>query len=180
MGYAISWLAVHGATEASVFASLGLEKTDKTEEIPESDWCSTCVGDWILIWSNRFDPRKFRDAPSKLEREVVICHVEEHVMFVSASSVNEALSWRVVDDSQKARDHLVVEGRPPESFARIQAEELARVDSDHEVDFIFEIPVRVAQELVGSRHDEATKRTFNILRDVDAGTGSQKSKWKFW
>jgi len=99
-------------------------------------------------------------------------------MFVSASAFSDgALSWRIVHDAQKARDHLAIEGKPPESFDRIRAEELARVNQDHEVDFIFEIPVRMAQEVIGFRHDAGPTPVFNILRAVASET---KPKWKFW
>jgi hypothetical protein len=57
---------------------------------------------------------------------------------------------------------------------RICAEE--GLMEDREVDFIFDIPIRVAQELVGFRHDEAVDRTFEVLRSA-AGS---KPKWKFW
>ena len=140
MGYAISWLAVRGSTESSVLTLLGLEKTGETEEIPESDWSFAHFGEWMIVWSNSFEPSKFHQAP-KLDGDVVICDVEEHVMFVSAAAFNNGkLSWRVLHDSQKAQDHLIVEGNPPEGFGPIRNQELARVDSDREVDFIFEIP----------------------------------------
>lgn len=180
MGYAISWLAIRGNTESAVLSSLGLEKTGETEEIPESNWCSTQLGDWVIIWSNSFEPSKFRNASSKLAGEVVTCDVEEHVMFVSASTYrNGRLSWRIVHDAQKSQDHLAVEGAPPESFDRIRDEELARADSDGEVDFVFEIPVRMAQELVGFRHDAGTEPEFSVLRDIGSEQKS-KSGWKFW
>jgi|SRR3954469_20608667 hypothetical protein len=180
MGYAISWLAVRGSAESSVLGSLGLEKTGETEEIPESDWCNAQLGDWIIVWSNRMGPSKFRDAPSKLTGEVVICDVEEHVMFVSASAFNNGVrSWRIVHDAQQSRDHLIVEGNPPESFIRIRDEELARVESDREVDFVFEIPVRMAQELVGFRHDAGPEPEFSVLRSAASGQNSSPG-WKFW
>jgi len=92
-------------------------------------------------------------------------------MFVSAAAFNDAtLSWRIVHDAQQAHDHLAVEGKPPESLVRIQAEQLARVGDDREVDFVFEIPVRVAQEVVGFRHEEgASTWAFGVLRQVAPG-----------
>jgi len=70
----------------------------------------------------------------------------------------------------------LLEGAPPQSLPKIQTEQFARVSEDREVDFIFDIPIRVAQELVGFRHDETVERTFEVLRSA-AGS---KSKWKFW
>ena len=177
MGYAISWLAIRGKTERLVLASLGLEKTGGTAERPESKWSTTRLGDWVVIWSNSYDPRRFRPAGSRLNGEVVICDLEEHVMFVSVAAFNNGtMSWRIVHDAQQAPDHLAIEGTPPESLARIQTEQFARVGEDREVDFIFDIPVRVAQELVGFRHDGASSATFEALR----ATSGNEPKWKFW
>ncbi|HWZ43300.1 MAG TPA: hypothetical protein VNW97_07470 [Candidatus Saccharimonadales bacterium] len=177
MGFAISWLAVRGNTEASVLAALGLEKTGTTEEIPEHDWCSTRLGDWMIVWSNSVEPARFRDAASRLKGEIVICDVEEHVMFAATSAFNEGtLSWRIVHDAQQAQDHLPVEGKPPESFARIRTEQFALVKTDHSVDFIFDVPIRMAEETVGFRHDAELGTLFDILRT----TSAPKPRWKFW
>ncbi len=177
MGFAISWLAVRNSKENSPLDVLGLEKTGETEEIPESEWSTTRIGNWTVVWSDRFEPKEFRDARSKLGGEVIMCDVEEHVMYASVAAFKDGnLSWRIVHNAQKARDHLLVEGAPPQSLPKIHTEQFARVSEDREVDFIFDIPVRVAQELVGFRHDEAVERTFEVLRSA-AGS---KSKWKFW
>jgi hypothetical protein len=169
MGYAISWLAIRGSSEPAVLAALGLEKTGEKEKenVPESDWCSTQVGEWIVIWSNSFEPARFVDAASRMKGEAVICDVEEHVMFVSVTAFEGGVpSWRIVHDAQQGRDHLTVEGKPPESLARIQAEEFARVSKDGEVDFVFEIPIRMAIEVVGFRHDADSATAFETLRLV--------------
>ena len=98
-------------------------------------------------------------------------------MFSSVAAFNNgSLNWRITHDAQEASDHLIVEGQPPESLAHIEAEEVARVSKDREVDFIFEVPIRVAHGLVGFRHDEESSGPFEVLR-VASGT---KPKWKLW
>ena len=177
MGFAISWLAVRDCKQNSPLNVLGLEKTGETEEIAEGEWSTTRIGDWIVVWSDRFEPKKFRDARSKLKGEVIICDVEEHVMYASVAALRDGdLSWRIVHDAQQASDHLLLEGATPQSLPKIQMEQFARVSEDREIDFIFDIPIRVAQELVGFRHDEAVVRTFEVLRPA----AGNKSKWKFW
>ena len=177
IGIGVSWLAIRGNTENTVLASLGLEKTGETEEVLENDWSTTRVRDWMVICSNSFGPRRFRDAVSKLSGEVVICDVEEHVMFSSVVDFkNCTVIWRIVHDAQQANDHLLVEGNPPKSLARIQCEQYTRVKDDRDVDFIFDIPIRVAHEVVGFRHDEKVERAFEVLR----ATSGNKPKWKFW
>jgi hypothetical protein len=112
MGYAVSWLAIRGNTESSVLASLGLEKTGETEEVPESGWSITRVRDWLVIWSNSCQPKRFCDAGAKLHGEVVMCDVEEHVMFSSVAAFNNGtVSWCITHDAQQAIDHLLVEGQ---------------------------------------------------------------------
>jgi len=177
MGFAISWVAVRGSKENTLLDALGLEKTGETEEIPEREWSTTRIGDWTVVWSNRFEPKRFRDARSKLKGEVIICDVEEHVMYTSVAAFKDGiLSWRIVHDAQQASDHLSLEGAPPKSLPKIQTEQFARVSEDREVDFIFDIPIRVAQELVGFRYDEAVERTFEVLRSA----AESRPKWKFW
>jgi hypothetical protein len=177
MGFAISWAAVRDCKENILLDVLGLEKTGETEEIPERDWSTTRIGDWTVVWSSRFEPEKFRNARSKLKGEIIICDVEEHVMYASAAAFKDGnLSWRIVHDAQQASDHLSLEGAPPKSLPKIQTEQFARVSEDREVDFIFDIPIRVAQELVGFRHDEAAERTFEVLRSA----AKSKPKWKIW
>src|SRR5712671_5084328 len=107
MGYAISWLAVRGDGDTSVHASLGLEKTGQTEEFAESDWCSARLKDWTVVWSNSFEPKKFRNAASYFKGDVIVCDVEEHVMYASTSAFNDgSLIWRIVHDAQQAQEHL--------------------------------------------------------------------------
>jgi hypothetical protein len=177
MGYAIGWLAIRGSSEPAVLAALGLEKTGEKEAVPESDWCSTRVGEWILIWSNSFAPARFVDAASRIKGEAVICDVEEHVMFASATAfVGGVPNWRIVHDAQQTHDHLTVEGKPPESLVRIQAEEFARTSEDGGVDFVFEIPIRMAREAVGFRHDADSETAFDTLRLIS----EPKAWWRIW
>lgn len=174
MGFSISWMAVRDDNDTSVLASLGLEKTGETEESPGKHWCGTRVGEWTVVWSNSYEPARFRGAPSKLRGQVLICDVEEHVMCASTSAFNDGIpSWRIVHDAQQAQDHLAIAGTPPESLVRIRAEPFARVSEDPEVDRIFDIPLRVAKEVAGFRHDEKYGSAFDILRVTNP-------RWKFW
>jgi hypothetical protein len=172
MGYGISWVAVGDNKENALLDVLGLEKTGETEDTPDSEWSTTRIGDWTVVWSNLFEPKKFRHASSKFKGEVIICDVEEHIMYSSVAAFKEGdLSWRVVHNAQQTIDHLSIEGSPPKSLPKIQAEQVALV-SEGEPDHIFDIPIRLAQELVGFRYDEPVARTFEVLRS--------KPGWKFW
>jgi hypothetical protein len=65
---------------------------------------------------------------------------------------------------------------PPESLKRIRAEQRARVPEDPEVNFVIDVPLGVAQEVVGFRYDEPPEGVFDVL-GVSSGT---KPRWKFW
>jgi hypothetical protein len=87
---------------------------------------------------------------AKLTGRIIVCNVDEHIMFSSATAfVDAVLKWHVTHDAQKSADHLTVESDPPASLSTIRAEEFAHSNEDSEVDSVFEIPVRVAQETVG-------------------------------
>jgi hypothetical protein len=172
VGYGISWVAIRDSKENTLLKVLGLEKTGETEDTPDSEWSTTQVGDWTVVWSNCFEPNKFRHARLKLKGEAIICDVEEHIMYSSVASFKDGdLCWRVVHDAQQTSDHLSIEGSPPNSLSEIQAEQFARV-GEGEPDHIFDIPIRLAQGLVGFRYDDPVERTFEVLRS--------KTKWKFW
>src|SRR5437764_12202621 len=98
-------------------------------------------------------------------------------MYASTSAFNDgSLIWRIVHDAQQAQEHLAIIGKPPDSLSRIQAEQFAQIDEDGAVDFIFEVPTRMAQQVVGFKHDETSVIVFDVLRD----TSKPKPKWKFW
>ncbi|HVM91498.1 MAG TPA: hypothetical protein VMT67_01735 [Terriglobales bacterium] len=177
MGYAVSWLAFQNQAEDEVLALLGLQRTRETQEVPEGDWCIGRIGAWTIVWSNAYEPKSSREVMSRFKGTFIICDIEEHVMFVSTACYdNGNRSWRIVHDAQKSPAHLVAEGDLPESFGRIKGEELARAGESPDVDFNFEIPVRVAEEIIGFRHDSASPSVFEVLRPISA---SKRKLWPF-
>ena len=72
-------------------------------------------------------------------------------------------SWSVTHDAQVDLKHLEVRGEPPREFARIRDELFAKQTEDT-CDYIFDIPVEVAAEVVGFRYDERQEVSFNVLK----------------
>jgi hypothetical protein len=66
--------------------------------------------------------------------------------------------WWLSHEGEKGPKGLSVEGVLPEAFPAIRKEmeelQLAEGGDDAEVDYIFEIPLKVAQSLVGFKHDK--------------------------
>ena len=142
---------------------LALSPTGETEEFPES-LISTAKLDtgWRVIWYNKYGCPFLR--PEDLgelskEQDVLMCLVEEHAMASSSefwSGGNRM--WWISHEGENGPKGLATDGDLPACFPSIrrELEEAQRVDGgdDADVDHIFEIPLKVAQSLVGFKHDE--------------------------
>ena len=66
--------------------------------------------------------------------------------------------WWISHEGENGPKGLSVDGDPPEAFPSVRKEmeelQLAEGGDDAGVDYIFEIPLKVAQSLVGFKHDE--------------------------
>jgi len=193
MGFSMSWAAVKGGTPQAVFDALQLRGTGEREDVPDSDITGTELpGGWYMVASNRDGLELTTDAVlANLSGvgEVVMCFIEEHVMFSSAACWrNGQRVWSIEHDagSKKGVYDLVVEGEPPPSFAavrdRLFAEQSAAGGAKAEVDHIFDIPVELAYSLAGYRPDliieSIRKDGLEVL--VSTKPPEPLSWWKKW
>jgi hypothetical protein len=99
-----------------------------------------------------------------LNCEVITCFVEEHVMVSSASAwQNGKELWSILHDAQNGIEHLETTGELPATFAAIRenleseqaaaARQAATGKKGVGVDYIFDIPVSMAQALTNFRYD---------------------------
>lgn len=163
MGFSISWYAVREAGAQKLLDRLGLSPTGETEEFPES-LISTAKLDtgWRIIWYNEYECPFLRPedlAVISNDHEVLMCLVEEHVMASSSELwAGGRRKWGIAHLGEDGPKGLSVEGELPECFASIrrEMEEAQRAAGGDAagVDHIFEIPLKVAQTLVGFKHDE--------------------------
>ena len=183
MGYSITWCAVHEEAADQLLSHLGLSVTAETEEDPESRFSTArLTTGWRLIWSNRNACpvlTKGLDAFSGTH-EVVVCSIEEHVMASSAElRVGGNRKWWVSHEGEDGPKGLDTDGELPECFASIRDEmdsaQRAEGGDEADVDYIFEIPLKVAQTLVGFKHDEnyesVIKGGFMVLSDGTSKKG---------
>ena len=163
MGFSITWCAVHEEEAQKLLDHLGLLPTGETEEFPESaiSMASLDTG-WRVIWFNRYaSPFLKRQNLSAVSNEfdVLVCRVEEHVMASSAEFWSGGKRrWWIAHDGEDGPKGLEFDGALPESFPRVRSEmeaaQLAEGGEDAEVDYIFDIPLKVSQSLAGFKHDE--------------------------
>ena len=172
MGFSITWCAVRDGNTQKVLDQLGLSPTGETEDVPES-LISTAKLDtgWRIIWYNEYECPFLR--PEDLgvisnDQEVLMCLVEEHVMASSSELWRGGKrKWWISHEGEDGPKGLAAEGDLPECFASIrrEMEEAQRAAGGDAagVDYIFEIPLRVARTLVGFKHDEVMQGQFVVL-----------------
>jgi len=170
MGHSVTWCAIREERAAESFEQLGLSLTTQTEEFPESPVTSARLDTgWRIIWFNEYGFLKPSDlARLSSDQDVVLCLVEEHVMASSAEFWSHGKrQWLISHDGEDGPKGLMTDGKLPESFPAIrkemEQEQLGAGGDQAEVDYIFEIPLKVAQSLVGFKHDE----DFDRLADRD-------------
>ncbi|MEJ1966511.1 MAG: hypothetical protein WDO56_35215 [Gammaproteobacteria bacterium] len=163
MGWAITWCAVREDKAEELLNQLGLSPTGQSEEMPES-LISTAKLDtgWRVIWYNKHDcpflkPRELAALSS--DKEILLCLIEEHVMASSSEMWSQGKrQWWLSHEGEDGPKGLATEGDLPQSFPSIRKEmeeaQLAAGGEDADVDYIFEIPLKVAEALVGFKHDE--------------------------
>jgi len=161
MGFKITWLAFHGKDKTGVLDSMHLRDTGIDDEAMEADAAAASFPDgWTIVVLNRFAHPFAEDASLMLFSQgctVIACHIHEGVMFSAAQMYRGGKrQWAVIRDFQSGEYHLDVEGRPPPSLVEI-AERLTRQYRDtgeaDGVDYMFDIPLELAQSLYGFRHD---------------------------
>ena len=95
--------------------------------------------------------------------------------------------WRVAHDAQRSIRHLQAEGDLPSRYSQILSQARTEQDkeeagSDDEVDFFFEVPLRLAQDLVGFKHDEESagvdEDAFTVLES--ANPAKVRPWWRVW
>lgn len=179
MGFSITWCAVREKDADRLLEDLNLTPTGETEEFPESSVSMAKLDTgWSIVWCNKYDSPTIgskRLADISLERDVLFCLVEEHVMASSSefwSGGNR--KWWISHEGENGPKGLDVAGELPECFPKLkrEMEEAQKTEGGDkaDVDYIFEIPLKVAQTLVGFKHDEdcphISKEQFIVLSSL--------------
>lgn len=158
MGFSVSWLAVRDAHAQSTLSQLGLEETRSREFVPESPVSAvTLETGWYVIFFN--DPSPPALQPEVLRRlselsVVVTCQVEEHSMVSTAAEWQDGKEvWYVMHDAEDGPTSLDSVGQLPTSFESVRNAQLD-IGSSANVDYMFDVPVILAQKITGFRHDD--------------------------
>jgi len=160
MGYSISWIAFQAKDKRHVLPSLGFVDTGEADEANESPVSAAALPTgWYVVFFNDYT----FTTPERLAKfsagcTVVACQVEEHVMASAALLYkNGCRVWTVTHESERGRYDLSIGGDPPDLFRDLRDSLLKEQDDaggeKADVDFVFDVPVQLAAELCGYRHD---------------------------
>ncbi len=163
MGFTITWCAIPEEKAEQFFQRFGLSPTGEIEEIPESLISAARIDTgWSVMWYNKYGCPFLRPkdlAGISLVHDVIMCLVEEHVMASSSEMWSGGKrKWWLSYEGEDRPKGLFTDGDLPDFFPAIRKDieqsQLAEGGDSEGVDYIFEIPLKVAQTIVGFRHDE--------------------------
>jgi hypothetical protein len=160
MGFSISWLAFKALNKNEVLKRTGFWDTGVKDEANQSPFSlAELPTGWTILFSNDFDYGSAEHLIGLSAGAVVVaCQAEEHIMFSAAHCCADGReSWSVWHDSGRGLYDLSTRGALPAEFAPIRRRLAAKQDESggarSDVDYTFDVPVELARELTGYRHD---------------------------
>jgi hypothetical protein len=181
MGFSVCWIAVRGKSPDAVLNELNFTRTGERSELIETGYYLAALPNgWFVVIDDHQDFHFYNDKTFQQitqSCEIVTCAVEEHTMYSAASHWKDGQKlWSVDHDSSKGVENLMISGDLPLAYASIRDRQLAHQRSDRTanqgigVDYVFEVPIQLADELTGYRHDkdleDAGDRPFEVLKQT--------------
>ncbi|NUU01696.1 hypothetical protein [Herbaspirillum robiniae] len=160
MGFSVSWLAIPVTAKDSALATLGFVETNEREWLPESSLVGASLPTgWYVVCFEHPSPAALKPESLRLlSRQAieVACQVEEHAMVSTSACWSDGKEqWFVVHDAEDGPTNLEVVGNPPAALEEIRLAKLRLQESQRNVDHVFDVPLALAESLVGFRHDAA-------------------------
>lgn len=185
MGIAISWCTVPEPDGDSFLARLNLSDSGRRERFPESAIAVAHLDTgWRLAWFNA-DFCPFYDESRRREYsrycEMLFCRVEEHCMASLAEFwADGTCKWKIAHEGIDGPRGIETFGDLPRGFEQIRKEMEAAQEREGgegaEVDYLFEIPLLMAQSLTGFKHDESCPHIVNHeFKVMERATGPRRN-----
>ncbi len=178
MGYSLSWIAVQRRPADGIKEFFGLKNTGKYGQYGKHKLVGRELDDgWYLLIANRCDDKIIRDENlAKLSGgcQVVACSIEEHVMFSSSALWKDGKKiWSVRHNGEEDHSDITEQGILPASYSVLKnqaiAEQKVESNEDMRVDHLFDLPLLLAKQLVGFKHDEALPKipqdSYEVFED---------------
>lgn len=170
MGFRISWLATQQPLP-TVLAALQFKVTGEAGAYYDFSFSVGALANgWTIVWSEDEE----YCSPSlgvalSAESAVLICWVNETVMNSSTRYFDRGRQlWHVWHEGHEDPSHIASEGSPPDTLASLISDARQAQSEDKEVDFLFDVPLNVAEQLCGFKHDDfADEVEFMEIQSTD-------------
>jgi hypothetical protein len=185
MGISLSWVAVEALPEDEALLRLSLVSTSHERAYPFKGITSHSLpNDWLLIAAGRCDHRIANAVSmSSLSKgcRAVACAIEEHVNFASAELWQDGVRvWHVQHQGDEGNENISSEGKLPQRFhellTTVEPEDSENLDGHFHMD----IPLILAKDLTGFRHDESNPGIDDTPFAELAEINTKRSWWKSW
>lgn len=151
----LSWIGLKGLGRAEALDLLGMTETADDRD---PSWIAELPTGWtILLSSDSSFASEARLLRLSETRPALGCQFSETVMCSTTTFYDDSkVVWCVDYDCEVGVPTLT--GVPPSDYQpiydRLLAEQAADNGDDYEVDFIFDLPIDLAQAVTGYRHDQ--------------------------
>lgn len=195
MGFHGCHLAAKHVDLADLAEKIGFQITESAVEHPfEVQHCAgTLKGGWTICvlsdWDERLVQPALLEAISK-NATIVACLIDEASMICASECWKDGRRlWHVLHDPQTGDvNHLEITGTDiPEEVTAYRHNAIVERKSDSEIDFMFDVPMLLARDLTGFKHDEAMPdeaKFFEIKLNTpsrpSSGWPASKPWWKLW
>lgn len=174
MGFSLVWFAVQGIDASEFLDRTGFEDTGEPDEYFEAEHSGgELPGGWYVVVSNDLGllaPDKLRPWSDGGRLVATVVH-EGSMNSLSTEWKDGRQVWSVSHDGNDGGDSLEIEGQLPEIFETLKQDAIAaQAEAAKEgggVDFVFDIPLDLAEDITGFRHDalgfDEDIPLFNVL-----------------
>lgn len=161
MSFALAWFAVQGVGKDEFLDRTGFTDTGELDEYFDQDHSGGELPDgWYVVLTNDLglaDPARFAQWSAGGRLVAVVVHEETSNTLATEWKDGRQL-WSVSHDGAEGGDELAVEGQLPDVFEELKQEAVAAQadakDEGGDVNFVYDIPLDLAAEITGFRHDE--------------------------
>jgi hypothetical protein len=156
VGFNLGWVGFERASHVDVLKVLGLRDTGRADGYFEADYSGAQVsGGWYVVIDKQF-ALFAGDAFARIShraRIVCVAMGEGFGMSVAYEWVNGREIWSIEHDAN-VKDDLRAEGALPAQFVAIRDRQAALQRNSHGVDYLFDVPIEVANTILPFRPDK--------------------------
>lgn len=185
MGISLSWVAVEELPADEALLRLSLTRTAKNVAYPfKGVACHALRNHWFLMAAGRCDHRIANAiSMTSLSRgcRAVACSIEEHVNFASTELWQDGVRvWHVQHQGDEDSENISFQGQVPHRFQELLATVEPEDGENLDGHFHMDIPLILAKELTGFRHDEANEEFDSTPFEELAELKTKSGWWKPW